>query len=611
MAIELQTDIKSIKLKEDHPKKRICLVMILAVLSIIFSISHLQITTKIKFFKYSKKEKVIIIPETDSRQNHQKIFKFHHLTFSSEFDSGNLEEIRYLGKNHYSLKLDIDPENPIEPNTYKNWFYFSVKGFKKKKKLTISIHNMKFNWSMWKHGLTPVYRSKISTNNRWKLFNLRPVKIFLKKKKLTLKFTYEFEVHDEVEFALTFPYTSKKLDNYIKKITKKFDEIDGINFQKETLILSNEKKNIELLWITKEEDKSKKDITVEKNLKTPPKTSSENQINKNKPKTYKLKSSKKNNFKKKSKKNQKIKIPKLSDLFPNIKTKETNLTLKKNKCTIILSARVHPAETASSYMLEGYINYLIKHKEETNILLNKCSIGIVPMLNPDGVDLGLTRTDSNGFNLNSIYSDADINHPSIYGFKKLVRFLHKNSKINFFFDLHSHFTKRGVFFFGNPLAKKNYEKILLFPFLFNINEKRFNINNSGFGSEKTDSTSRKDIYEYTKINKIYTIEANYWGNPNLESDDKLKKKKLIKNNLRVVKDFSDFYKISDFRLMGYHLAKSIFGYYNLGKDKKEKKDLLVKVKKFYQSYTHKKKFKKKRKKKILGKTKKNQKKFNS
>lgn len=590
MGIELQTNIKNTKLNEDRTEKRIYLILFLGIVSILFSISHLQINTKFQIFKYFKKDRVIIIPETESTQNHQKIFKFHHLTFSSEFDSGNLEEIRYLGKNHYSLKLDIDPENPIEPNTYKNWFYFSIKGFKKKTKLTISIHNMKFNWSMWKHGLTPVYRSKISTNNKWKLYNLKPVKIFLKKKKLTLKFTYDFEINDEVEFALTFPYTSKKLENYIKKIAKKFEKMEDINFQKETLILSNQKKKINLLWISKKEEKPKKDPKKEKAKTT----------------------TKKDNLKKQKKKQkfQNKKIPKLQDLFPETKSKTTNITINKNKCVIILSARVHPAETASSYMLEGFINYILKNKEDSKLLLKKCSIGIVPMLNPDGVDLGLTRTDINGLNLNSIYSDADLSQPSIYGLKKLVRFLHKNSKINFFFDLHSHFTKRGVFLFGNPLAKKNFEKVLLFPFLFSKNEKRFNISNSGFGSEKMDSTSRKDIYEYTKINKVYTIEANYWGSPSLDTDDKLKQKKLIKNNLRIVKDFSDFYNISDFKLMGYHLAKSIFVYYKLGKNKKEKKDLLQKVKKFYQGYKHQKKFKKKRKKR-LNKTKKSKKKFNS
>ena len=38
-------------------------------------------------------------------------------------------------------------------------------------------------------------------------------------------------------------------------------------------------------------------------------------------------------------------------------------------------------------------------------------------------------------------------------------------KLTFYFDFHSHFTKRGMFLFGNPLTKKNYKKVLKFPLL--------------------------------------------------------------------------------------------------------------------------------------------------
>lgn len=29
--------------------------------------------------------------------------------------SGNLEEVRHVGKNHFSLKIGMDPENSSEP----------------------------------------------------------------------------------------------------------------------------------------------------------------------------------------------------------------------------------------------------------------------------------------------------------------------------------------------------------------------------------------------------------------------------------------------------------------------------------------------------------------
>lgn len=152
--------------------------------------------------------------------------------------------------------------------------------------------------------------------------------------------------------------------------------------------------------------------------------------------------------------------------------------------------------------------------------------------------MGLTRTDHNGLNLNRIYNTATLKTPTIYAFKKLIRFLNKDN-LSFFLDLHSHFTKRGSFLFGNPLKKKTYRKILMYPFLLKKLIKDFSVNNSGFGSEKDESTSRKEFYQYTKLNKLYTLEVNYWGK--FANKSSIRKEKLVKNNLRVVKDFKDFY----------------------------------------------------------------------
>lgn len=46
---------------------------------------------------------------------------------------------------------------------------------------------------MWKHGLVPVYRSKLQTDNKWKLLDKNPVKLFLKKKKMALEFEFNFK----------------------------------------------------------------------------------------------------------------------------------------------------------------------------------------------------------------------------------------------------------------------------------------------------------------------------------------------------------------------------------------------------------------------------------
>ena len=70
----------------------------------------------------------------------------------------------------------------------------------------------------------------------------------------------------------------------------------------------------------------------------------------------------------------------------------------------MILGRVHPAETASNYIIEGFIKQIIeKANNFQNHLLKYCSVIVIPILNPDGVEAGLTWTDLNGINLNDVY----------------------------------------------------------------------------------------------------------------------------------------------------------------------------------------------------------------
>lgn len=89
------------------------------------------------------------------------------------------------------------------------------------------------------------------------------------------------------------------------------------------------------------------------------------------------------------------------------------------------------------------------------------------------------------------------------------------------------------------------------------------MDSSSFGSDKDEATSRRELYKYTKLNKLYTVEVNYWGGK--EKNKVLKNKELIKNNLRVIKDFKDFYKLKDFRHMGYQFGKTLSEFFRLKK----------------------------------------------
>jgi len=66
----------------------------------------------------------------------------------------------------------------------------------------------------------------------------------------------------------------------------------------------------------------------------------------------------------------------------------------------VLTARVHPGETQSSFMMQGCIDFLISEHPEAEILRDKFIFKIIPMLNPDGVIHGNYRCDLAGVDLN-------------------------------------------------------------------------------------------------------------------------------------------------------------------------------------------------------------------
>lgn len=72
---------------------------------------------------------------------------------------------------------------------------------------------------------------------------------------------------------------------------------------------------------------------------------------------------------------------------------------------------------------------------------------------------------------------------------------------------------------------------------------------------KGESTSRKEFYRITKCNRLYVLETNYWGET--FTIKQLTARKLVKDNLRIVKNFGRFYNIPKFVEIGHNLARTI------------------------------------------------------
>ena len=63
-------------------------------------------------------------------------------------------------------------------------------------------------------------------------------------------------------------------------------------------------------------------------------------------------------------------------------------------------ARVHPGESNSSFMMQGFLNFIIGPSQQAKELRSKFIFKIIPMINPDGVIAGNYRTSLGGSDLN-------------------------------------------------------------------------------------------------------------------------------------------------------------------------------------------------------------------
>lgn len=73
---------------------------------------------------------------------------------------------------------------------------------------------------------------------------------------------------------------------------------------------------------------------------------------------------------------------------------------------IAIHARTHPAEVHSTYVTNEMIKFLLTPSTLSDILLDNCIFNIVPMYNPDGVELGYARTNANLLDIEGNWSIA-------------------------------------------------------------------------------------------------------------------------------------------------------------------------------------------------------------
>lgn len=137
-----------------------------------------------------------------------------------------------------------------------------------------------------------------------------------------------------------------------------------------------------------------------------------------------------------------------------------------------MTGRVHPGESNSSYMMEGFVRFITS---PTNMmaqeLRKRLIFKIIPCTNPDGVIAGNYRVSLSGNDLNRRYQSPHPKlHPIVCAVKKLFKdekpdmFVDEN-QILAFIDMHGHSRKKNVFMYGPqfPIHDGRYLKMRFMP----------------------------------------------------------------------------------------------------------------------------------------------------
>lgn len=195
--------------------------------------------------------------------------------------------------------------------------------------------------------------------------------------------------------------------------------------------------------------------------------------------------------------------------------------MHEGKRVMVITSRVHPGETQSSFALEGMVNFLLSDDPRAQDLRKNFIFYVVPMLNPDGVIQGNMRTDLCGVDMNRRWTDSSPwLHPVMYACRNLVTMIQEERKVEVFCDIHGHFQPVGSFMYccnynkdscGGCEAQENDAMLRVVPnVLSNINE-WFSMSNCTFSMEAYKANSaRQAMFNEFKINNSFTLENSFF-----------------------------------------------------------------------------------------------------
>ena len=186
---------------------------------------------------------------------------------------------------------------------------------------------------------------------------------------------------------------------------------------------------------------------------------------------------------------------------------------------MILTGRVHPGESNSSFVMEGLLQFLLSEDSVAKTLRDRFVFKIVPMLNPDGVIVGNYRCSLSSHDLNRQYPNPSSKlFPECFAVKQMIRKTLECRKIELYCDFHGHSRQKDIFMYGcsqvipGQLQSDKQLRERVFPMMYDQVCSNASYAGSAFSVTKSkESTGRVVMWREFSLNNSYTCEASFCG----------------------------------------------------------------------------------------------------
>ncbi|KAB0398050.1 hypothetical protein E2I00_017722 [Balaenoptera physalus] len=167
------------------------------------------------------------------------------------------------------------------------------------------------------------------------------------------------------------------------------------------------------------------------------------------------------------------------------------------KKAVVLTARVHPGESNGSWVMKGFLDFILSNSPDAQLLRDIFIFKVVPMLNPDGVIVGNYRCSLAGRDLNRHYKTIlKESFPCIWHTRNMIKS-----------------RKNNIFLYGCNNNDRNFwlhERV--FPLMLSKNAPdKFSFHSCNFKVQKCKEGTGRVVMWRMGILNSYTMESTFGG----------------------------------------------------------------------------------------------------